>query len=816
MHWKEGIRVSRPGKRNRQRNGNNGRSQTQAKNSELLKKVCLPYQFIPFAEDENRRPRYYVPYRKEIGFEADQLPRHDVRRGYSGTIEYEIRSCSPLAIETRCMWKDNAKTEERFLSGSQIRGLVRSNAEILSHSVPEFVNKGELLFRNFAIPQVSKEYRCKLLALTRTNALKIDAASEVIPSRNGDEKISKLVRVGYLTKEGNRFFVIPASPAIDDKGQRSYFKTIKEHDLIKQCPNFPCRNRLFRWEAGQVDVLINRDKKIRELTERIKQEDIDRAKFSDIFRKFGYIRLNKQLKEYLKQNASYVEVSDDEVKKYRILACDRKYRFLCKKRLELLGELKKVDEAKKAKDDFFELYTLRWMLKIERALYYEELCKNTLYVPYELKCTNKNEYLYNSSRSGTKNTHYIIKTPDYTKLDEIMEVPDRLVNEYNESLKRFRFPDVAKISEEKVKEYKNFYDIFNEDNGWGEHGKIVFYLVDEMNRIIAIGRTPYLKVPVNHSVQDLLVSPEMKSRLQARLDYARAMFGFVTDMTEEHYNATLTAYKSRVRFEPARLEVSQTPEEKEFMLLSPMISAEGMYLKQYSKWTKAKQRYSNPVHKKPSLRGRKYYLVRQDVVKKTVPDKLDNKNVKITKQVYSGQELVLKGRIHFNGLSADELGLILLSTDIGRISKLEREYKELQTVHRLINANLYELIGGAKPYGYGKVRMKITRLSLEPSDASFEALMGWNNAEQDQEQLISDAIKAFITNMQSFDSNYLRSETFQHYLLSKTEYRGEKITEWTDLGTDREENGKNRNNGNKGGGYPDNWILGDRPITRFE
>jgi hypothetical protein len=112
--------------------------------------------------------------------------------------------------------------------------------------------------------------------------------------------------------------------------------------------------------------------------------------------------------------------------------------------------------------------------------------------------------------------------------------------------------------------------------------------------------------------------------------------------------------------------------------------------------------------------------------------------------------------------------------------------------------------------------MKITRLSLEPSDASFEALMGWNNAEQDQEQLITDAIKAFITNMQSFDSNYLRSETFQHYLLSKTEYRGEKITEWTDLGTDREENGKNRNNGNKGGGYPDNWILGDRPITRFE
>lgn len=796
-------------------NQQGNRNRQHGKQEKKLKEVYLPYQFIPFSEDEDG-PRYFVPYNREIdeGSDSKGLPRHDCPTGLTGTIEYEIQPELPLALEIRKVWKNDDKDEELlhdyFLSGSQIRGLVRSNAETLSHSVPEFVNKQHLLFRNFTDREVRKDYIKKLQTIAETQ----------------ETDISKIVRAGFLTKEGNRFYVIPAQKFKHD----IYFKKMKEHKLLSK--EFPSNYRLIDWD-DKLKKLTEREEEIDKLTEIVKKYNINRNKFKRIFFQFGY----QSFKANYKKNKNQIEISDDEnlfisykdITYKKIIESDKKYLFLKQQRKVLMKRLKAVitksRELRDYEEDFLELYTIRWMLKIERAIFYEELTRNKNFTPYEWKLPSHNQYIYSSSHTQNKNTHYKINGPSSVN-EKILEVPDHLINQYNEYMSRLRFPIISAgetaSEEDKMrsrnleKKYMDFYNLFNEKVGWNkekneDRKKIVFYLTDKSNQIVAIGRTPYLKIPVNHSITDLLYPSGTESRLQTNLDYARAMFGFVADKSEGSHNRSVSAYKSRVIFEPVRImdkhnRLDNSKREDEFLLLSPLVSADGMYLKQLSD---KKHRYSssNPEDK-PSLRGRKYYLIRTDTVSKTTISVSDESQIHQSKYVYGKDTLELKGKIHFHGLSPDELGLLLLSVDIGLITEIRNEFeKEFQHIHPIIKSRLYELIGGAKPYGYGKVTMKIKQLQVEPSDISFESLMGWNDTSDRSDYMIKDAIKAFLDKIiTEFETDYLQSETFQHYLLSKTEFDTSGIKEfyeWTNLKVDER--------GNKGG-YDTKWILGTRDV----
>lgn len=802
-------------------NQQGNRNRQHGKQEKKLKEVYLPYQFIPFSEDEDG-PRYFVPYNREIdeGSDSKGLPRHDCPTGLTGTIEYEIQPELPLALEIRKVWKNDEKDEELlhdyFLSGSQIRGLVRSNAETLSHSVPEFVNKQHLLFRSFN--GAGKEYHSKLKSYESIEEKQSDGSNqdeniEVTnnnPNKN-ELKLSRIVKAGFLIKEGNRFFIIPAPASNSDE----YFEMIKEHELLIDYKNNPIPQnfRLFFWKHHELDTLRKRDKEILELTKKLEIYDVDRSKYTTIFRRYSLSLFENKLNGLARKNSeknvdlSKCKLVVDGIRYNKIIRSNHKYYFLNQIREELKKELINCYSDSKTDDRFFEIYTIRWMLKIERAIYYTELKKNNKYEPYQLKLP-KGKYLYNSSHAGKKNSHYLINAPDY-KEEKMLEVPDHLINQYNELFSRMKFPSAKSEQEEK---YKNFYDIFNKDKGWDKSDKkVVFYLTNATNEIITIGRTPYLKVPVNHSIEDLLNTSDTKSILQNNLDYASAIFGFVTDKNEAYPETSPTAYRSRVRFESVRLIGGEKCKPQKFLLLSPSISSEGMYLKQ-SLSRDIKQRYINPVDEKPSLRGRKYYIIRKNKVNQTTLPK-DNKEKDLselhsTKYVYCEKNLKFEGKIHFHGLSPDELGLLLLSVDIGLIAEIRNEFeKEFQHIHPIIKSRLYELIGGAKPYGYGKVTMKVKQLQVEPSDISFESLMGWNDTSDRSDYMIKDAIKAFLDKIiTEFETDYLQSETFQHYLLSKTEFDTSGIKEfyeWTNLKVDER--------GNKGG-YDTKWILGTRDV----
>lgn len=789
-------------------------------NEKDLQELVLPYQFIPFEEGGNG-PRYHTPYQKQVGDASGQLPRHDSAVGYSGTIEYEIRPQprSPLALELRKKWQDSqVSDEEWFLSGSQIRGHVRTNAEIMSHSFPEFVNMGDFFFRDYAIPVVREEYS-KILFKADTKSGTYDKkADNHAPKLN----IAKAVRAGFLIREDNHYYVIPA----EQFGNDEYFKTIKEHELLSRHQDMPKKYRLFQWKDYQLKLLQKRDSDILELTNKIKKYD-DRERFSRIFQKYGWIHLRTALKKELKSGITDLNDTEQaglriEGKLYeKIIESNRDYAFLNRKRSDLIAELKRnynnLDER------FLELYSARWMLKIERAMFYEKLTRNERrgkkeqqdrrerqeqwYEPYEWFCAQDGVYYYSSSSVGTKNTHYIVKPPKDT---ELWQISDQLIYQYNnETMSRINFPSIER---ERRETYKKFYDIFNNENPESDK-RIVFYLT-EGDRIVAIGRTPYLKVPANHSILGLLTSG-MNDEHTGRLDYARALFGFAGDtLDEKQDDSAVPAYKSRVRFEPVIIEGAKNRKSQDFLLLSPSATAAGMYLKQTGKTTQDKQRYSNSQSDKPRLRGYKYYLVREQAQENTKihsleqgKDKQKNEqDIHNCRYVYDLEGQILKGKIHFSRLSLDELGLLLLSVDVGQLAEVASRYEEFKDYDRENFQRLYELIGGAKPYGYGKVHMKVTQVRLGPKDVSFEALLDLEASECSDDpsdrghQVRVEAVHAFIQKMKAeFNENYLKSETFRHYLLSKSEYTSkpgakESIREWTAMAE-------------QGAGYKDEWIL---------
>jgi hypothetical protein len=107
-----------------------------------------------------------------------------------------------------------------------------------------------------------------------------------------------------------------------------------------------------------------------------------------------------------------------------------------------------------------------------------------------------------------------------------------------------------------------------------------------------------------------------------------------------------------------------------------------------------------------------------------------------------------------------------------------------------------ELIGGAKPYGYGKVKVTITDLKLENQGNDFTTLILKPQRNVERKELQS-YIKTWL---EKRSEEYFRKMYMTHYLESKLELRpDEEHIHWMNL---KEKAGRV--------GYPENWRL--KPI----
>ncbi|UHA72133.1 hypothetical protein [Paenibacillus sp. 481] len=780
--------------------GHKDKGKKQGNKSNPSVNVTLPYDFVPFAEEENR----IYPY--ECTEQNNNLPKHNDFQGLSGTIDYEITPYSDLAIEVRTTWN-----EELFFSGSSIRGKIRSNAEILSASYPEFIDRSEMVYRDISSP------------LYRNRA----QSQHGIPNRaSRDLGIERTIQVGFLRKIGNQFYVTPAKK-FDDK----YFLSIKEHRLMHMGVAGKQYYSIYEWNNKNIIEFNNLQSEIEKKTKQIKlKRELLKGKlniiegeitkiFTDIFslfKKLGDIKIKG-----LDHVKDQLLLKLKEIKPYS----------LTEKELFLLHEL-------------YQLYADRWGCKVKMYLMYNRLRPNEDFIPYQRsvyykKAANKQGieyistnhstevkqkgYLFNSTNASSKRSHYFVLGPNDELKNEYL-VPQSVINGYNRNLKKFRITNSKR--NDIVKSFYNIFDNYEaviqlmiSSNEVKEEdaaqGVIVFYHSCEPSvekEIVSIGRTPYFKVPYKNQLEDLIGVRE-----NGKLDYANALFGFAPDSQRKEPNYHI-AYKSRLRFSPVDIPYKGTFEPevvKDFVLMTPSATANGMYIQQ--------NEAENITYEddEVKLNGYKYYHVLKEhivptqktkQIEQTSKEDENTSNMFSTRKVLKADELnkatdKIRGKVYFRNLSDEELGLLLLSLDWREVLT-SKKYSENVTDLKALQDKSYELIGGAKPYGYGKVKIEIKSLQLEKKGNDFDSLI-LNPTEAHSERAVY--IDQFITVMGG--EQYFKKNQFKPFIQSKLEksfntngdgtVRNPKHVNWDNI---TEEIGKEKRSG-KGGGYPKSWRL---------
>ncbi len=195
--------------------------------------VGAPYNFIGIS------PKVYD--KKEI------YPHHRIdKERKSGRIRYEIETKTPLCC-------DDGTAEHRFyrdargqmaIPGSTVRGLVRSNVQILScSSVLEDIENGYLMYRNVAGGIYRKKYN---------DTLGNQQIQLSLPGgKRGQLSVLKNVKAGYMRKYNGKYEILPT--VIDDLGKdfgaMNYY-VLSERKIIENgCEGFEYLKRRFQNRA---------------------------------------------------------------------------------------------------------------------------------------------------------------------------------------------------------------------------------------------------------------------------------------------------------------------------------------------------------------------------------------------------------------------------------------------------------------------------------------------------------------------------------------------------------------------------------------
>lgn len=259
----------------------------------------------------------------------------------------------------------------------------------------------------------------------------------------------------------------------------------------------------------------------------------------------------------------------------------------------------------------------------------------------------------------------------------------------------------------------------------GEIKPIFFIHTDRLH----FGFTPNLRMFYSKTVLDGVPSTYKDVK---GISYTDAIFGF-TNMKYKNNNGFINhSYKSRVSFEDAVAQDDATVDNDSTMkmiLAEPKATSYNLYLKQDDVDKNSLIIYEGDFH----IRGIKQYWLKDYIERPKIEE---NQNDNMTFTIHPLKEGTrFSGKIHFNNLEGDELGLFLWAL------KLED--------------NCYQNIGLAKPYGFGRVKIKDIKLKIEDLDKKYS----------------------------SFSFDYFKSEDISKYIdlykekLSKTYLNGKPVYE---------------------------------------
>ncbi|NCI18774.1 TIGR03986 family CRISPR-associated RAMP protein [Clostridium botulinum] len=649
-----------------------------------------PYNFIPFPEKISYRHTILPKYEDKEGKGITILPKHNVFKKdlKTGYIDYSINVQTPLFISDGEKESDFFKINGKYtIPGSTVRGKVRSNAEILSCSYPEFIENKKLWFRGAFSKDVLKDmYK-----------------EAVLPEKTG--QISDNVKAGYLTRKGDKWFITPAKQV-----NNKFFTEIHESKLRNQYRiiDEDIRNNIFMY--GFIDK--NSGEKLWNLFQNKKNEKKE---------------INKKIKDDYKL--------ENQIK-------------------NIDGELKNLLRNNERKGFKPYYYKASYYLKDSNEIKINKVSKSIKDESYGI--------LMNSSRLNYKQNHYLIFEKDEEKLKK--EITKELITQYKTSIQH----------RQKEAEVENF-EINNNYEFEDEKEKPIFYITDKNNeeKIIAFGFTPYLKIPYKKFVLDGIKTKKynVEETKKGKIDYAKAIFGFTNfnykDSKQDNNLEITKSYKGRVSFtnaKPVQECYKQVEKPVYKHLMNPKISSFQLYLKQEVNNPKKLKTYSSDDFE---LRGKKFYWLRN---KHDDGDDYEKDKRKGTpnKDQYARLYAVdkggkFKGRIYFENLYKDELGLLLMSI---------KPFEDAK-----------ENLGQGKPYGYGKVNFEIEDIVEIDSDKRFTSL----NPSLSEKSILEDkdkCIKDFIDYMkkQNINVDFKNEVMYKCFAKSKIDEKDIRSTKFNYMG----------------------------------
>ncbi len=407
------------------------------------------------------------------------------------------------------------------------------------------------------------------------------------------------------------------------------------------------------------------------------------------------------VKEFGAHGTTYFKLHEANLRKANALQ-DAQYMYN-----EQIGVFK--SEAEKPAAGAGKSVIAEWEKKVkeEYKAYQNELKgkKNRNYKAYRAKTTKSFDYgkfveikpggafrgvLLNSSYIGGKTHHYLVSEEILNTADPI-PVSRELIVAYKADLDR------NKIQNPALKFNDEFYALPSDSNRDGgkkdvlfdrekkdadkikQKGKLFFYSA-ENGRVTGFGPTPYFRIPYEHQVENGI--PYAKNQ---EYDFIQALFGFADPKK---------SYRGRVSFQNAGLIGDAAMEVISLMNAgSPGATSFQMYLDQKEGPNDISvSKLKNYNDDDFVLRGYKVYLKRREPIRSK-----ESRNANMDQKIeFLKEDGRFRGKIFFENLSAEELGLLLLSIRYSDATDKEESY----------------MLGAAKAYGYGKVSVENVKVRV--------------------------------------------------------------------------------------------------------
>lgn len=257
-------------------------------------------------------------------------------------------------------------------------------------------------------------------------------------------------------------------------------------------------------------------------------------------------------------------------------------------------------------------------------------------------------------------------------------------------------PKSIVVSKEMQKDFRFIYLNHDENNispDWKywrndflDKGKKVpvFYSKDNNGNLRHFGLAYMYKLPYKNSVHQMLPISEYSN---LKIDMASVIFGFTSNKIEN-------SLKGRVMIGNAIILNNKKPQSQEKEILgSPKASYFPYYLEQNIKGDKVNK--YNTFEDNAVLRGFKRYPVHNEI-KLGKYDEEQSKNDKVFSELNPlPKDSEFKCKIRFHNLRKNEIGALLAAITFNN------------------NKSCFHILGAAKPFGYGKIKVELLGFDLD-------------------------------------------------------------------------------------------------------